>query len=222
MDADAWNARYDSDELVWGGEPNLFLPPEVASLTPGRALDLACGEGRNAVWLASQGWDVTGVDFSSAGVAKGEHLASEHGAHVTWVVADATTWAPPAEGYDLVIVFYLQLPAAERCGAVATAVRALAPEGTFLLVAHDLLNLTEGHGGPGDAGVLTTADAVVDDLASASLAHGVELVVERAERVDRMVSTPEGERSALDTLVRARRLVAGPVPEGIEPIPVPE
>jgi SAM-dependent methyltransferase len=213
MDANAWNARYDTAELVWSGEPNEFLPPEVADLPPGRALDLACGEGRNAIWLATQGWQVTGVDFSETGIAKAQRLADERGIDVTWEVADATTWEPPAEGFDLVIVFYLQLPADERRSAVANAVRSLAPNGTFLLVAHDLLNLSEGYGGPQDAVVLTTSEAIVDDMASASLEHGLELDVERAERVDRLVPTAEGERVALDTLVRARRLPTGPMPE---------
>ncbi len=90
MDADAWNARYDTAELVWSGEPNLFLPPEVADLEPGRALDLASGEGRNAVWLATQGWQVTAVDFSSVGAEKGARLAAERGVDVEFVVGDAT------------------------------------------------------------------------------------------------------------------------------------
>jgi 2-polyprenyl-3-methyl-5-hydroxy-6-metoxy-1,4-benzoquinol methylase len=94
MDAADWNARYDTAELVWKGEPNQFLPPEVAGLAPGRALDLACGEGRNAVWLATRGWEVTGVDFAGVGLAKGERLAAEHGVTGTWVTADATGWEP--------------------------------------------------------------------------------------------------------------------------------
>lgn len=218
MDADAWNARYDTAELVWSGEPNLFLPPEVADLEPGRALDLASGEGRNAVWLATQGWQVTGVDFSSVGVQKGERLAAERGVDVEFVVGDATTWSPPEAGYDLVIVFYLQLPADQRRDAVATAVRALAPSGRLLLVAHDLHNLAEGYGGPQDAVVLTTSEAIVDDIAAACLEYGVELVIERAERVDRVVATPEGDRIALDTLVRAQRLDVG----SVESLDLPE
>lgn len=210
MDAAAWNARYDTAELVWSGEPNQFLPPEVEGLAPGRALDLACGEGRNAIWLASQGWDVTGVDFSSTGIAKAERLAAEHGVTATWVVADATSWEPPTGAFDLVAVFYLQLPAAERRAATLVGLRALAPGGTFLLVAHDLLNLTEGHGGPQDPSVLTTAEGVLDDLAAGSLELGLELVTERAERVDRVVRVDDREATAIDTLVRARRIDSAP------------
>jgi len=205
MDADDWNARYDTAELVWTGEPNRFLPPEVEDLSPGRALDLACGEGRNAVWLASRGWTATGVDFASVGLAKAARLAAERGVGGTWIEADVTQWSS-ADRYDLVLVFYLQLPAAARRSALSAAVAALDVDGTFLLVAHDLANLAEGHGGPQDADVLTTAEAVVDDLAAAELALGVELVVERAGRVDRSVATGEGERIAIDTLVRARRV----------------
>ena len=218
MDADAWNARYDTAELVWSGEPNLFLPPEVADLEPGRALDLASGEGRNAVWLATQGWQVTAVDFSSVGVEKGARLAAERGVDVEFVVGDATTWIPPGGGYDLVVVFYLQLPADQRRAAVATAVRALSPSGRFLLVSHDLHNLAEGYGGPQDAVVLTTSEAIVDDIAAACLEYGVELVIERAEQVDRVVATSEGERIAIDTLVRAQRLDVG----SVESVALPE
>ena len=206
MDAAEWDARYDTDELVWSGEPNQFLPPEVEGLRPGTALDLACGEGRNSIWLAGRGWTTTGVDQSAVAIAKAERLASERGVIGSWVVGDVTDWDPPAGAFDLVLVFYLQLPAPERRRAVAAAVDALAPDGTFLFVAHDLLNLTEGHGGPKDPTVLTTAEAIVDDLAAARLSGGAELVIERAEQVHRLVTTDDGEVNAIDTLVRARRL----------------
>ncbi|MBU3700736.1 MAG: class I SAM-dependent methyltransferase [Acidimicrobiia bacterium] len=205
MDASDWNARYDTTELVWTGEPNRFLPPEVEALAPGRALDVACGEGRNAVWLATRGWTVTGVDFSSVGLAKAARLADERGVSGQWIEADVTTWTSPTP-FDLVLVFYLQLPAAARRAAVGAAVAALDVDGTFLLVAHDLANLAEGYGGPSDPEVLTTAEGVVDDLVAAELTLGVELVVERAGRIERPVVTAEGDRTAIDTLVRARRV----------------
>jgi SAM-dependent methyltransferase len=212
MDADAWNERYDTSELVWKADPNVFLPPEVDDLAPGYALDLACGEGRNAVWLAARGWEVTGVDFAEVAVAKAQRMADERGARGTFLTADVLSWEPPRQ-YDLVLVFYLQVPADERSRALRTAVRALAPGATFLLVCHDLLNLTEGHGGPQDPVVLTTAEAVLDDLARAELELGVELVIERAERVDRVVAAEEGERTAIDTFVRARRVDLAPAAE---------
>lgn len=202
MDADAWNARYDTDELVWRAEPNQFLPPEVAALRAGRALDLACGEGRNSVWLAQQGWEVTGVDFSGIAVEKGARLAEDRGVTVTWGVHDLTRWSPPASSFELVVVFYLQLPAAERRTVLVSGARALAPGGTFLLVAHDIDNLTRGVGGPQDPEVLVSPDAVVADLAAASVA---DLEIERAERIGRAVVTEAGEATAIDCLVRATR-----------------
>ncbi len=206
MDASDWNARYDTSELIWKGEPNQFLPLEVADLAPGTALDLACGEGRNAVWLAKQGWIATGVDFSDVGVEKGRALAAENGVEATWVVADVTTWEPPANGYDLVAVFYLQLAAEERRASMITAVRALGVGGTLVLVGHDLLNLTEGYGGPQNPSFLLTAEDIIDDLTAAEVLLDVELVTEKSGRVERSVSTDDGERAAIDTLVRVRRV----------------
>lgn len=198
MNAEDWDRRYDRDEYVWHLEPNRFLPGLVDDLPAGRALDLACGEGRNSVWLARQGWIVTGVDFSAVGVEKGRRLAADAGIEVEWLVDDVTTWPGRPAAYDLVIVFYVQLPAADRAAMLRTAALALAPAGRFVMVAHDLLNLTEGVGGPQDASVLPTPEAVESDL----LAAGVpDLVVERAERIHRPVATDDGEREAIDCLV---------------------
>lgn len=194
MNRDAWNRRYAERELVWSAGPNRFLVEEASGLAPGRALDLACGEGRNALWLAEQGWQVTGVDYSDVAIEKGRRLARERGLTVQLVCADLLAWEPDGEA-DLVCVLYLQLPADERRAVLAKAARAVAPGGTFLLVGHDLLNLTEGHGGPSDASVLVTPDDVADEL------PGLE--VERAARVLRDVDG--AERPAIDTLVRARR-----------------
>ena len=207
MDETHWNDRYATAEYVWKAAPNVFLAREAAGLPAGRAVDLACGEGRNAVWLAEQGWTATGVDFSDVGLEKGRRLAAERGVDVTWVCADATTWSPPTEGYELVVVCYLQLPAEQRRRAIGVAGRALAPGGTLLVVAHDAANLDGGTGGPQDPAVLYAPDEVLADLD----ASGVAVVVERAETVERQV---EGaERPALDCLVRARResgLVSSP------------
>ena len=199
MNSASWDRRYEGRDLVWTAEPNRFLVAETETLTPGRAIDLACGEGRNAIWLAERGWQAVGTDFSEVGLQKARELANGRGVNVEWVAADLLDYRPDPRAFDLVLAFYLQVPAAERRPILQAAAEAVAPGGTFLLVAHDSSNLPHGHGGPQDPAVLYTADDVVDDLVDAGL-H-----VERAERVERPVQTPDGERVALDALVRARR-----------------
>lgn len=197
MDAAEWDARYAGTELVWSAGPNRFLVEEVAGLAPGRVLDVACGEGRNAIWLAEQGWEATGVDFSPVGVDKARRMAAERGVEATWLVADATTGDLGSAAYDLVLVFYLQLPEPARGRALAAAAAAVAPGGTLLVVAHDSTNLTDGWGGPQDPAVLYGPDDVVAAIG--------DLTVVRADRVRRPVATDAGERVAIDVLVRATR-----------------
>ena len=200
MDATEWDARYADSERVWSLGPNQFVEAALADLPPGRAVDLAAGEGRNAVWLASRGWDVTAVDFSRVALERGRATAPDAG--VTWVCADVLTWQSGAEPYDLAVLAYLQLEASGRRKAARTAFDCLRPGGTFFLVAHDSSNLTEGTGGPQDPSVLMTADDVLADLGDASYD-----VVE-ASRVERRVAGPDGtERTAYDALVRVVRTV---------------
>jgi SAM-dependent methyltransferase len=197
MDAAEWDERYRASELVWSAGPNQFVEAELADLPPGRALDLAAGEGRNAIWLARQGWRVTAVDFSQAGLDKGRILAD--GLDIEWVCADATTWSAEPS-YDVCLVAYLQLAAAERRAAVRNGYAALRPGGTFLLVAHDSTNLTEGTGGPQDPSVLMTAEDVIADLG------GETFEVQRAGRAERAVPQPDGSTAtAYDAVVRLVR-----------------
>jgi SAM-dependent methyltransferase len=199
IDSEAWNRRYAGQELLWTSAANRFLVEETATLPPGRALDVACGEGRNAVWLAERGWRVTGLDFSEVGLEKAGGLASARGVQAQWLMADLLQYMPEPRKFDLVLVFYLQVPAEQRRAIVRTVAEAVAPGGTFLLVAHDSSNLEHRHGGPQDPAVLYPASDVVDDLDRSGL------LIERAETVRRPVDTPEGERVALDALVRGRR-----------------
>ena len=199
MDREDWNRRYVGSELRWTARPNRFLVGEVADLTPGRALDLACGEGRNAIWLAEHGWQVTGVDFSDVALAKASQLARNRQVNPTWVQADLLDYHPPAAAFELVIVFYMQVPAGDRRTILQRAARAVAVGGTLLLVGHDSRNLEHGYGGPQDPAVLYSAADLVDDLA------GTGLKITHAERVERSVETADGEQTALDVLLRARR-----------------
>jgi SAM-dependent methyltransferase len=192
MDAAGWDERYAASELVWSAEPNRFVAEVCADLAPGRALDLAAGEGRNTIWLARRGWTVTAADFSQVGLDKGRRLADHAGVadRVAWVLADATTALWPAE-HDLVVVAYLQLVEAERRAAALRAFGALQPGGRFVWVGHDSSNLADGTGGPQDPSVLMTADDVLLDLT------GEPFDVVRAERVAR----PVGDATAYDCLL---------------------
>jgi SAM-dependent methyltransferase len=204
MDASEWDARYSAaaENLVWSAEPNRFVAAELAGMAPGRALDLGCGEGRNAVWLAARGWQVTGVDFSAAGLDKARDLAIKRGvdSKVAWVCADVTEWGPPRGGFELVLLAYLQLHAPARRNVVRRAVKAVADGGTLLVVAHDARNLAEGTGGPQDPAALYGAADLCADIAAVGDAG---IYVDKAETVARPV---EGSaRPALDVVFRARR-----------------
>ncbi|MGC5022555.1 class I SAM-dependent methyltransferase [Micromonospora sp. DT47] len=196
MDSNDWDARYAaSAELVWTAEPNRFVVEAVTDLPPGDALDLAAGEGRNAVWLATHGWRVTAVDFSPVAVARGRELAARRGVPVRWRVADVTTDVPEPGRYDLVLIAYLHLPPAQFATALAGARAALRPGGTIVVVGHDRANLDGGVGGPRDPELLLTPEAVVNGLDW--------LRLERAGTVRRPVTVDGTTVDALDTLVVA-------------------
>lgn len=193
-----WNERYRVRDYIWDVQPNQFVERYVRDLRPGTAVDLAAGEGRNAVWLARHGWTVTAVDFSQAGLDKAARLARESGVaeRVVTVNADALAWTP-AEPVDLVVVAYLQLPPEQVRTALEHAATWLRPGGRVLVVAHDRTNVEHGYGGP------PTPDRCYDlDETVAALA-GLEIEV--AQVADRRVETEDGPRTALDTLVMGRR-----------------
>jgi len=200
VDSQQWDERYSGAEFEWTTRPNQFVAAELADLPPGRALDLAAGEGRNTVWLAERGWRVTAVDFSRVGLEKGRKLSAARGvdeAQVEWIVADLRDYEPERDFYDLALIAYLHLIPEARATVLARAAAALVPGGTAFVVGHDLTNLTEGTGGPQDPDVLYTPEAIRAELAG--------LRVVRAERVHRTVERDDGPATAIDTLVRAIR-----------------
>lgn len=208
MDARDWDRRYADSELVWSSRPNQFVESELADLVPGRAMDVAAGEGRNAIWLAAQGWDVTAVDFSLVGLDKGRSLQARHergrDLHIDWVHADVLEYDPGDGAYDLALLAYLQLPAEQRRAAVRRSFLSLKDGGTLFVIAHDSTNIAEGTGGPQYPEVLYTAEDVLADL------DGERFEVVRAERVAREVPPPpedadQPSRTAYDALVRVVR-----------------
>jgi SAM-dependent methyltransferase len=204
MDSRDWDERYRGSDLVWSATPNVFVEEVLGDLPPGEALDVAAGEGRNAVWLAERGWRVTAADFSAVAVHRTREIADRRlgdGAdRLRAVVADATAPAPPAEqssGYDVVLFSYLQLPGEAWARALAEGVGATAPDGAVLVVAHARRNLDEGTGGPQDPAVLHDPEDVV--TAAADLPVDVVSAQLRQRAVD------GAERPALDTVVLFRR-----------------
>ena len=204
MDAKDWDERYAATDLVWSAEPNRFVAELVSPLTPGTVIDIAAGEGRNAIWLAQQGWTVTATDYSSVAVdrmrARAQAVLGEDAGRVTPLVGDATVAAPggPA-AYDLALFCYLQLPPAEWRAALRQGVEAVRPGGHVLAIGHSARNLTEGWGGPSAREVLYDPDEVVDAV------DGLPVEVVHAGIRVRAVETEDGPREALDTVVMLRR-----------------
>ena len=197
MDAHEWDDRYASTELVWGAPPNPVIVSQVWPLHRGRALDLGCGEGRHAMWLALNAWTVTAVDFSRVALNKAATIATKLPRRtrdrLTWVEADLTTWEIPGE-FSLIVSAYLHFPAAQRRDLMRRCARALAPDGTIVILGHDATNIAEGVGGPQDAEVLYTPEDIVADVEDL-------LTIDIAQKLQR--STEKGV--AIDCLVTARR-----------------
>lgn len=164
-------------------------------MTPGVALDLGAGDGRNAVWLAGHGWRVSAVDFSVVAIDRGKALATAAGVEIDWRHEDLLAWTPPTAAFDLVALFFIHLPQDERRVVYARAASAVRPGGTLLVVGHDRSNLREGFGGPQNPIVLFTPVDIVRDLPTG-------FTVMRAETVRRPCVPPP---APIDAIVRAVR-----------------
>ncbi len=184
-----WNERYSSKELIWSAGPNALFYEEVKDLKPGKSIDIACGEGRNAIWLAEQGWDSTGIDFSEVGIDKARQIGEKRKVSVKWIANDVSNTPLEEEAYDLVAVLYLHTSLEERRKWLPNVLKAVKPSGTFIYIGHDPSNIEEGVGGPQDIallpGVSEFTDAMPDfDISSATVlnrpvvndpGHGKEL-----------------------------------------------
>jgi SAM-dependent methyltransferase len=134
-----WDTRYgERDGAMWSGRPNGRLVDDVADLIPGRALDVGCGEGADAIWLARRGWTVTAIDISDVAVCRAREVAGLVGATVEWVCGDALQTPFPARSFDLVSMQYPALPKAAGEAAVRTLLDTVRPGGLLLAVYHDL------------------------------------------------------------------------------------
>ena len=204
MDANGWDERYAASDLVWSAEPNRFVAELVEPLTPGTAIDIAAGEGRNAIWMAGRGWRVVATDFSEVAVQRARTRAADvlgpEAGSLTAVVADATMPAPggPA-AYDLALFCYLQVPRDDLRAALRAGVEAVRPGGHVIVIGHAGRNLTEGYGGPSEREVLYDPDEVVEAV------EGLPVRVLHADIRVREVETGDGVRKALDSVVVLER-----------------
>ena len=191
-----WDDRHRAGDFEGEG-PNPTLVAGVAGLRPGSALELAAGSGTNAVWLASQGWRTTAVDWSPVGLANGKAKADAAGVRVEWLERNLFDWFPPRRAFNLVVLVYLHLPPKERAPVYARAAAAVASDGRLLIVGHDRQHGAAGQGGP-DTDRLFTADEIGREL----LAVQTDLVIERAEVVRRV---PPPGKGPIDALLVLRR-----------------
>ncbi|MCH8503323.1 MAG: class I SAM-dependent methyltransferase [Ectothiorhodospiraceae bacterium] len=156
-----WDERYDSEDYVYGTEPNAFLAAKAGRIPAGgRVLTLAEGEGRNAVFLAERGFRVTGVDASAVGLKKAARLARERGVNVTLEVRDLARADLGEDSWDGVVCIFAHLPPELRRDTHRRVVRALKPGGVLVLEAYTPDQLGRGTGGPPSAELMMTADTL--------------------------------------------------------------
>jgi SAM-dependent methyltransferase len=193
-----WDERYASAEQVWSGEPNGALVAEVAGLPPGRALDVGCGEGADVVWLAHQGWDVTGLDVSQVALDRAALHARQAGATVRWVHADLVQAQLPAGAFDLVSAQYPALLKTPGDDAERALLAAVAPGGTLLVVHHADIDPEEAK-----ARGFDPADYVSPADVAALLDDGWRVEVD--EKRARDITGGAGAHHTHDVVLRARR-----------------
>lgn len=173
MSSSFWDERYDGAEYVYGTEPNDFLRAEVGRIPRGRVLCVAEGEGRNAVFLATLGYEVTAVDFSAAGLRKAAQLAEGRGVALTLIEADLATFELGVEAWSGVVSIFAHTPPAVRLRLHAAVPRALEVGGVFVLEAYRPEQIALATGGPKDAAMMPTLAGLRGELA------GLDLVVAR-------------------------------------------
>ncbi|GAA5049843.1 SAM-dependent methyltransferase [Thermocatellispora tengchongensis] len=200
MDARFWDEKYSGTEQVWSGEPNGVLVVEVTGMPPGRALDLGCGEGGDAIWLARQGWRVTGVDVSRVALERAAARAASLGLEVEWAQADLTAEAPPAGPYDLVSAHYFPLLRQDGHAALRRLLDTVAPGGTLLVASHDLAEVPadHGHGHGFDPHAFYEPHEI-------AMLLGDGWTIEVDETRPRVSPAPPGTQHTRDTVMRARR-----------------
>lgn len=169
-----WDQRYASDSYAYGTEPNDFLRQAVASLPTGRTLCIGEGEGRNAVFLATLGHQVTAVDSSLVGLDKAKRLADRKGVEIETIHADLADYELAAGRWDAVVSIFCHLPPALRSRVHRQVVKALSPDGAFVLEAYTPDQLQYATGGPPTTELMMDLASLQLELQGLEIIHGVE------------------------------------------------
>ena len=198
---ETWDARYAESHRIWSGRPNQRMVEEVASLDPGRALDVGCGEGADAVWLASRGWQVTALDVSEVALERTRDHAAEAGVaeRVELMHHDLMGGGPAPGRYDLVSVFFFHVPPEQFGGFYRGVADAVESGGTLLVVGHHPEDVSSGARRPHGPQLMFTPEQVVEVLDPESW----EIVTAAAPT--REMDTPDGPVTVRDSVVRAVR-----------------
>lgn len=200
-----WDQRYQSSSTLWSGQVNPHLISEASELSPGSALDVGCGEGADAIWLAQQGWRVTAVDVSTVALERAAahalEISAEVAQRITWLHADLTQWVPATASFDLVSSQFLHLPKEQRDVLHRRLAVSVAPGGTLLVVGHHPLDLQTTVPRPSVPGFLFAASEVADSLTSNEWAILV------ADARGRQTLDPDGRTATIhDSVFRATRV----------------
>ncbi len=175
---DFWNERYAEPGFAYGTEPNEYLKSRQEWFEPGmKALVVGDGEGRNGVWLASLGVDVTTVDYSQSGVKKAQQLAEDRGVKINAICADLHEWDWPQNEFDIVAAVYLHFPSDVRGRMHEKMLQALKPGGVLVMEAFNQSQLEYNSGGPPVLDMLFSAEALRQDFAQASIIELEEKIV---------------------------------------------
>jgi SAM-dependent methyltransferase len=198
-----WDQRYSAAELIYGSQPNDFLAAHVDAIPPGPVLDLGCGEGRNAVFLAERGYAVTAVDQSAVGLRKAQQLAAQRGVSITTVQADLTQFVIRPGHWAGIVSIFCHLPSALRRSLYPSVVQGLRADGVVLLEAYTPAQVGRGTGGPSDPDWMLSLDRLKDEFAGADLDW---VVAQEKERDVREGSFHTGPASVVQFI--ARRVIA--------------
>lgn len=171
-----WDERYATEEFVYGTSPNDFLRESVGFLPPGKVLCLAEGEGRNSVFLAGLGYQVTAVDSSGVGLAKALRLAEKSGLRLETLTVDLADYPIAPESWEGIVSVFCHVPAPIRRKLHAEIVVGLKPGGVLILEAYTPKQLEYGTGGPPNPALLMTLAELKSELAGLEFLHGVEVV----------------------------------------------